>query len=89
MVGLSTTTPETVNITLTFANTIPSGAKLYKVSGTGYTEITGVTFSGNTATYSITDNGSLDADPTLGTIDDPVALGAPASVYIQQPSGTG
>ncbi len=78
VVGLNTTIPETITITLTFASPIPTGAKLYKVSNTGYTEITGAILSGNTATFSITDNGSLDTNPTLGTIDDPVALGAPA-----------
>ena len=80
VVGLSTTTPETINVTLTFASAIPTGAKLYKVSGTGYTEITGVSISGNTATFAITDGGSLDADGVHnGTIVDPVALGAPPS----------
>jgi hypothetical protein len=77
VVGLSATTAESVTVTLTFASPIPTGAKLYKVTASGYTEITGVTFGSNTATFSITDNGSLDTNPALGTIDDPVALGAP------------
>ena len=78
--GLSTTVAETVRISLIFAADIPSGAKLYKVTASGYTEITDATFSGRTATFSITDGGVLDADGILnGSISDPVALGAPAS----------
>ncbi|HRJ52595.1 MAG TPA: hypothetical protein PLE99_07500 [Candidatus Thiothrix moscowensis] len=89
IVGLSTTTPETVTTSLTFDSPIPTGAKLYKVSNTGYTEITGAILSGNTATFSITDNGSLDTNPALGTIDDPVALGVPASSGGTASSGGG
>ena len=79
VVGLSTTIAETVKVTLVFASAIPSDAKLYKVTNSGYTEITGVTINGNTVTFSITDNGSLDANSSLGTIDDPIALGTPAN----------
>ncbi|MBJ6608778.1 MAG: hypothetical protein JG718_00285 [Candidatus Thiothrix moscowensis] len=89
IVGLSTTTPETVTTSLTFDSPIPTGAKLYKVSNTGYTEITGAILNGNTATFSITDNGSLDTNPALGTIDDPVALGVPASSGGTASSGGG
>lgn len=38
-----------------------------------------MTFGSNTATFSITDNSPLDTNPALGTIDDPVAVGAPSS----------
>lgn len=79
VVGLNTTIPEAITVILTIADTLPVGAKLYKVNNAGYTEITGVTINGNTATFSITDNGSLDTNPALGTIDDPIAIGTPAT----------
>jgi predicted outer membrane repeat protein len=67
---------DTVTITLTFPSPIN---ELWKVSDGTWTEVDAL-FSGNTATYEITDGGVLDEDGVAdGFIVDPVAAGVAAS----------
>jgi len=47
-------------------------------SGLSGAQITGATITGKTIRYNLTDNGPLDADPTSGEINDPVAVAAPS-----------
>jgi hypothetical protein len=53
-------------------------AQLYKVSDAGaWAVIEDAVITGQTVTYSITDDGDLDQDKTPGTLRDPVALAFP------------
>ena len=72
--------------TVTVHVTLPSPANVaYKVDGSTWSAIPGVTFSGTTFAYSITDDGPLDQyndvanSDTGGHITDPVAPGIGAS----------
>jgi hypothetical protein len=66
---------DTVTITLTFPTPIN---QLWKESDGTWTKIDAL-FSGNTATYEITDGGALDEDGVAdGFIFDPVAAGVSA-----------
>jgi hypothetical protein len=70
---------ESVTVQAVFGEALPDGAVAYKVSGAGeWTEIPGATIAGDTVTYTIEDNGPLDADPTAGRILDPVTVVTPA-----------
>ena len=64
-----------LTITIDVGTTIPAGTKIYKVNGSTWTEITTASFGATTVTYTVNDNDAvLDLDPTVGTIQDPVAL---------------
>jgi hypothetical protein len=68
----------TVKVQLLFPGGIPSGSKIYKVTGTGFTEFKDVVISGNAVTLTITDGGSGDADGLAnGVIEDPVGVASP------------
>ncbi|MDB2688353.1 BspA family leucine-rich repeat surface protein [Luminiphilus sp.] len=70
--------PETLSVTIDVGQTIDSAAWLYKISDAGqWRIISGAAISGQTVTYSITDDGELDQDKTPGTLRDPVALAVP------------
>ncbi|HJV66686.1 MAG TPA: putative Ig domain-containing protein [Geomonas sp.] len=64
----------TVTVTATFMN-MPANPVFYKVVNNVWTDVTSsVAVIGNTATFTITDNGIFDSDPTLGSIHDPFVL---------------
>jgi uncharacterized repeat protein (TIGR01451 family) len=74
----NTSYPETLSVTIDVGQTIDSAARLYKISDAGqWSIISGAIISGQTVTYSITDDGDLDQDKTPGTLRDPVALAMP------------
>jgi hypothetical protein len=68
-----------VTVTVTYSTPIPTGAVFYKVINLVWTDITSlVTVSADrkSITYSIPDNDPrYDADPTTGTIVDPIVVG--------------
>jgi hypothetical protein len=73
-----TSYPETLSVTIDVGQTIDSDAALYKISDAGdWSIVEGAVISGETVTYSITDDGELDQDKTPGTLRDPVALAIP------------
>lgn len=72
----------TVTVTLTYPSALPAGAQLYKygpataaAASTWY--VHPATVVGNTITYSITDGGQGDSNPTAGVITDPGGPGVP------------
>ncbi|MEE4203257.1 MAG: choice-of-anchor U domain-containing protein [Halieaceae bacterium] len=68
-----------VTVQAVFGEAFPAGAVAYKVSDAGeWTEIPNASIAGDTVTYTIVDNGPLDADPTAGRILDPVTVVTPA-----------
>lgn len=74
--GCDTDAAESVTVTLDFGASLPAGATAFKVNGDGtLTEIPGAAVAGSRVTYTIIDNGTLDADVALGSIDDPVTVG--------------
>ena len=74
----NTSYPETLSVTIDVGQAIDSDAVLYKISDAGeWSVIEGAVISGETVTYSITDDGELDQDKTPGTLRDPVALAVP------------
>ena len=74
----NTSYPETLSVTIDVGQTIDSDAVLYKISDGGeWSVIENAVISGETVTYSITDDGELDQDKTPGTLRDPVALAVP------------
>lgn len=78
------TAGDTVTITLTLKSDVPTDAKIYKVSSSGYTELgssNNLVINGKTIKFDITDGGALDADgdATNGVIVDPVAIGTSVS----------
>jgi hypothetical protein len=68
-----------VTVTVNYATAIPDGAVFYKVINLVWTDITTlVTVSSDrkSITYTIPDNDArYDADPTVGTIVDPIVVG--------------
>jgi hypothetical protein len=71
---------DAVTITIDVGAPIAAGTKIYKVNGSTWTEITTATLGATTVTYTVNDNDAvLDLDPTVGTIQDPVALISPAA----------
>ena len=80
----NTSYPETLSVTIDVGQTIDSDAVLYKISDAGeWSVVEGAVISGETVTYSITDDGELDQDKTPGALRDPVALAVPPAT----PSG--
>ena len=74
----NTSYPETLTVTIDVGQDIAADAKLYKVSDAGaWAVIEDAVITGQTVTYSITDDGDLDQDKTPGTLRDPVALAFP------------
>ena len=74
----NTSYPETLTVTIDVGQAIAADAKLYKVSDAGaWAVIEDAVITGQTVTYSITDDGDLDQDKTPGTLRDPVALAFP------------
>ena len=74
----NTSYPETLSVTIDVGQPINSAAALYKISDAGeWSVVEGAVISGETVTYSITDDGELDQDKTPGTLRDPVALAVP------------
>jgi hypothetical protein len=70
--------PETLTVTIDVGEDIAADAQLYKVSDAGaWAVIEDAVITGQTVTYSITDDGDLDQDKTRGTLRDPVALAFP------------
>jgi hypothetical protein len=80
----NTSYPETLSVTIDVGQSIDGDAALYKISDAGdWSIVEGAVISGETVTYSITDDGELDQDKTPGTLRDPVALAVPPAT----PSG--
>jgi len=74
----NTSYPETLTVTIDVGQAIAADAKLFKVDDSGeWSVIESAVISGQTVTYSITDDGNLDQDKTPGTLRDPVALAVP------------
>ena len=74
----NTSYPETLAVTIDVGQDIAADAKLYKVSDAGaWAVIEDAVITGQTVTYSITDDGDLDQDKSRGTLRDPVALAFP------------
>lgn len=68
---------DTVTVTATFPTPVTSA---WKIVGSTWTAIPGVTVAGNTVTYQITDGGALDNDGQAnGVIEDPLAAGITAA----------
>lgn len=63
-----------LTITLTLAQPVPAGAKLFKFNGNDWV-VFPASISGNTVTYTVTDGGAGDSNPVDGVITDPVAVG--------------
>ena len=69
-------------MTIDVGQAIAADAKLYKVSDAGaWAVIEDAVITGQTVTYSITDDGDLDQDKTPGTLRDPVALAFPRAKH--------
>lgn len=66
-----------IDVEITFEADI-SGAIWFKFIDGAWRELPGVTITGNTAQFSITDNGPFDTDLTTGVIRDPSGPGFPA-----------
>ncbi len=68
-------------VVITFPSTIPSGAKYYQVTSTGFSEVSSAVIAGNTVTLTLPDGGSGDNDGAadgavthIGGIASPVPL---------------
>jgi hypothetical protein len=73
-----------VTVTLTYPNALPAGAKFFKygpatagASPTWYAHPATFSTDRTTITYTVTDNGPGDNDPTVGVIQDPAGVGVP------------
>ena len=74
----NTSYPETMTVTIDVGQDIDAAAALYKIADDGsWSVIDNAVISGQTVSYSITDDGELDQDKTAGTLRDPVALATP------------
>jgi hypothetical protein len=70
-----------VTILLTYPQSIPAGAKFYKLINGSWVDWTSrAIFGANTVQYTVQDNQDGDSDSTAGVITDPVALAAPAAL---------
>ena len=69
---------ETVGIAITLSQDPPANGIPYKYQGGEWRAIEGASITGRTISYNLTDNGPLDADPTPGEINDPVAIAVPS-----------
>lgn len=71
-----------ITVTITFADVIPSGSKVYKISSAGYQLFSApnAIINGNTVTLTLTDGGLGDDDGRInGVIVDPVAIAEPVN----------
>ena len=68
---------ESVTVQIDFGVALPDGSKVYKIIGDNWVAIDSATISGTTVTYTVTDNGPYDSNPTAGAIDDPVTVAVP------------
>ncbi|HEX5784033.1 MAG TPA: DUF1566 domain-containing protein [Burkholderiaceae bacterium] len=82
----------TITVTLTYPSALPAGTQLYKygpatagASPSWY--VHPATISGNTITYTVTDNGQGDSNNTAGVITDPGGPGIPGGVVVGVPAG--
>lgn len=67
-----------VTVEVLFDETLPRDGVPHKVSASGeWLAIPGAVVSGNSITYTLTDNGPLDDDAVLGQITDPVTVVSP------------
>ncbi len=72
---------ESVQVEIDFGEAWPEGALVYKVNGRKLVQVIGVApESGTIVTYTLTDNGPLDTDPTDGALQDPVTMAVPPSI---------
>lgn len=80
-----------ITVTITFANAIPSGSQVYKVSNSGgYQLFPNAVINGNQVTLTLTDGGLGDDDGTAnGVIVDPVAIAEPVNTTSTGSSGGG
>jgi uncharacterized repeat protein (TIGR02543 family) len=69
----------TVTVTLTLPGNIQGTPSLWKSVHGAFSEVSGATFTANSVTYTLTDNGALDEDATVGVIRDPVGVGVAAA----------
>jgi uncharacterized membrane protein YgcG len=72
-----------INVSITFPS-IPANAQFYKLINGNYIPFT-PTISGNTISFTVVDNGQLDANSQAGVIGDPVVMVVPQ----QQSGGSG
>ncbi|HRJ51632.1 MAG TPA: hypothetical protein PLE99_02605, partial [Candidatus Thiothrix moscowensis] len=81
----------TITVTITFASTIPTGSKVYKISSTGgYQLFPNAVINGNQVTLTLTDGGLGDDDGVVnGQIKDPVAIAEPANNTTTTTAGSG
>lgn len=61
-------------VQLTYSGSV-AGMTYWKYAGATWTALPGVTLAGNTATFTIVDNGPYDDDPAVGVIRDPSGPG--------------
>ena len=61
------------DVTVTYSQPIPAGATYYKEANGSYSTMA-ATIGSNTVQFTLTDNGTGDADSTVGTIRDPSGL---------------
>ncbi len=82
----------TVPVTLTFPTALPPGSRVYKVTKSGWSDITNqvaISSNGMTITMNIAVNGPLNEDPGSGMIVDPVAVGVPLNTTTSGGAGGG
>ena len=83
LIGCDTDSPETVSIKVDFGKVLPAEGLVCKVEGTSEpVDMTDATINGTAVTYTLTDNGEFDANPTAGVIDDPVTVIVPPAVPV-------
>ncbi|MDG2271746.1 MAG: thrombospondin type 3 repeat-containing protein, partial [Halioglobus sp.] len=73
--GCDTDSAETVTVEVNFGVALPSDGLVCKVDETsGPLDISNAKISGNSARYTLIDNGPFDTNPMLGAIDNPVTV---------------
>jgi len=69
----------TITVKVNFPSGIPTGSKVYKADGNGFSEFVGAVVRGNNVTLTLTDGGSGDSDGLAnGVIVDPVGVAVPS-----------
>ncbi len=71
-----------VEVSVEYPSAIPAGSRYYKFDEQNGWFTIPAAVSGNTVTFSITDNGPGDLDPAVGVIRDPGGIGFPPVVGI-------
>lgn len=78
LTGCDTETAESIAVSIELGAVPAAGSIAYKILENGEWEpIPGATISGSTLSYTLVDNGPLDQNPALGTIEDPVTTAVP------------